>query len=111
MHLVAHEVCELRHVRGKCCTPCCARCGGLSGGLSRMAARVTPMKGIRRRRWRAISLAMTIERERRRRAMKKARALVADRAPMGRHAQAPQFFALHRPAVYIRKYTVDVPPQ
>ena len=30
MHLVAHEVCELRHVRGKCCTPCCARCGGLS---------------------------------------------------------------------------------
>ena len=57
------------------------------------------------------ALGMTAERERRGRAMKRARASVADRAPMGRHAQAPQFCALHRPAVYIRKYTVDVPPQ
>ena len=43
---------------------------------------------MRNRRWRAISLAMTIERERRSRAMKKARASVADRAPMRRHRRA-----------------------
>ena len=72
MHLVAHEVCELGHVR-QVLRPLVRT---LPSGLSRMAARDAPMKGICRRRWRAISQAMTTERERCRRAMKKACASV-----------------------------------
>ena len=81
VHLVAHEVCELGHVR-QVLRPLLR---ALWRPVARMAARAHgEVKGIRRRRWRAISLAMTTERERRRRAMKKARASVADRAPMRR---------------------------
>ena len=85
----AHEVSELGHVRQVLHPLGCTRCGG----LSRMAARGTPMKEIRLRRWRAISLAMTAERERRSRAMKKAR---ADRAPMRRHRNATDALPGHQ---------------
>ena len=78
-----HQLCHLWHVLGPLMHPV-----RLSGAEPRMAARGTPMKGMRLRRWRAISRAITTERERRRRVMKKARASVMDRAPMRRQRRS-----------------------